>query len=62
MMLAAAAALAESARYAPTLSMDEPMHAVAGWRLFMAAGWQATALSEAMPATAVAAFPEEATA
>lgn len=48
-MDAAAAAVTEAARWAPTLSADEPMHDVAPWRLFMATGWLTTAVNEALP-------------
>lgn len=47
-MRAAAAKVAEAARWTPTLSMDEPMVAVAPWRLFCAVGWHQSAAAEAL--------------
>ena len=60
----AAQAIGESARWAPTLSLDEPINEFVPWRWFCAAGWQSSGLMHAMdpahplPLPAPAAEPE----
>lgn len=51
-MLPAARAITESSRYVATLSLDEPMNELVPWRWFCAAGWQSTAVMNALEAPA----------
>lgn len=53
-MNGAAAKVAEASRWVATLSADEPMHAVAPWRLFCATGWHSNAVMAAIPQGAIA--------
>jgi hypothetical protein len=41
-------AVAESGRWAATLSLDEPINEVLPWRWFCAAGWLSSAVMHAM--------------
>lgn len=44
----AAHAIAEAARWVPTLSLDEPINEAVPWRWFNGAGWQSSALMHAL--------------
>jgi hypothetical protein len=53
-MTQTARAIAESARFAPTLSLDDPTNRFNHWRWFVACGWQSSALMLAQDLPALA--------